>query len=135
MTTDARVDTPIGSDDQGLLARVGRCCEPGSWARSRAWLVQAGRLRGSAAQGDVAPEDWARWLLTARPSLQASAQGLVRAMARQVWRLEVGDQTGKASSAQLQAAIRVGGQRWLVGLVAEPQLQVVALSRDGKGAA
>ena len=45
MTTDARVDTPIGSDDQGLLARVGRCCEPGSWARGRAWLVQAGRLK------------------------------------------------------------------------------------------
>ncbi|HIV70631.1 MAG TPA: hypothetical protein H9903_06860 [Candidatus Aquabacterium excrementipullorum] len=131
MTTDAQPASPIGTDNQLLFDRVARCCEPAAWARSRGWLAQAGRLAVDLTAGDVSPGDWAGWLQDARPSLQARAQGLVRAMAHQVWRLETFYQAPKGSSARLHAAISVGGQRWRVGLAAVPRLQIVTLATEG----
>lgn len=136
MTTDAQAATPDGQDDRLLLDRVARCCEPAAWARSRGWLAHVACLAGATAGRDASPEDWGAWLLNARPSVRAEAQRLLRSMAHQVWRLEPAVAQGAAgASVPLRAAIRVGGQRWHVALVATPRMHVVALSQAREGVA
>jgi hypothetical protein len=126
-------DIDHASEGEGdeLRRAVASHCEGASWASFKPSLVHMnlGPELYATGAAKLGPEVWAKWLEAARPSVQVSAQRLLRLMSSHRWRVEVAPPSSinKVTPERLRALISVQGQTWVASLAVLPQVHVIAL--------
>lgn len=125
------IDSSPLSAEEDLGACVARHCEGASWALFVPSLahMNLGPELYAAGASKMGPEVWARWLNAARPSVQVSAQRLLRLMSLHRWRVEVAPPSSlnSVTPERLRALISVQGHTWVASLAVVPQVHVIML--------